>query len=69
MLHIPAGTKVTWADFDEAPHTVTSKNGRGPLNSELLHKGDSYSYTFTKPGQYDYYCAVHPDMQAEVMVM
>jgi plastocyanin len=25
--------------------------------------------TFNAPGTYDYYCAVHPNMQAEVMVM
>jgi plastocyanin len=69
MLHIKRGTKVTWTNFDDQPHTVTSKDGNGPLNSPLLHKGDSWSYVFTKPGQYDYYCAVHPNMQAEVMVM
>jgi plastocyanin len=69
MLHIRRDTRVTWTNFDSQPHTVTSKDGDGPLNSPLLHRGDSWSYVFTKPGQYDYYCAVHPNMQAEVMVM
>ena len=38
------------------------------LASKDLGKGDSYEYTFREPGQYDYYCAVHPFMKSGVTV-
>jgi plastocyanin len=66
-LTVPEGTTVTWKNEDTAPHTVTSE-GSGPLDSPNLQKGDSWSFTFTKPGTYPYYCAVHPDMKGTVTV-
>jgi plastocyanin len=33
-----------------------------------MNAGGTYSYTFTTPGTYMYYCAVHPDMMATVVV-
>jgi hypothetical protein len=64
---VPAATTVTWTNQDTAPHTVTSE-GSGPLDSPNLQKGDSWSFTFTTPGTYAYYCAVHPDMKGPVTV-
>ena len=66
-MTVPEGTTVTWTNQDTAPHTVTSE-GSGPLDSPNLQKGDSWSFTFTKPGTYAYYCAVHPDMKGTVTV-
>jgi plastocyanin len=66
-LTVPVGTTVTWTNEDTAPHTVTSKSG-GPLNSPNLSKGDSWSFTFTTPGSYEYFCAIHPDMVGKVIV-
>jgi plastocyanin len=40
----------------------------GPLRSKELGKGGSYEYTFREPGQYDYYCTVHPFMKSGVTV-
>jgi plastocyanin len=67
-LTIKAGTKVTWTNYDTAPHTVTVDSGPVKFNSPTLQKGDSFTYTFTAPGTYSYYCAVHPDMMAKVVV-
>ena len=67
-LTIKAGTKVTWTNYDTAPHTVTVDSGPVKFNSPTLQKGDSFTYTFTTPGTYSYYCAVHPDMMAKVVV-
>lgn len=66
-ITVPAGSMVMWTNKDDAPHTVTSK-GSGGLRSKTLQKGDTYSYTFTKPGVYSYYCTVHPNMTATVTV-
>src|SRR3954447_10851772 len=67
-LTIKVGTKVTWTNYDTAPHTVTVDSGPVKFNSPTLQKGDSFTYTFTTPGTYSYYCAVHPDMVATVTV-
>jgi plastocyanin len=67
-LTVASGTKVTWTNFDTAPHTVTISSGPVTFSSPTLQKGDTFTYTFTTPGTYAYYCAVHPDMTAKVIV-
>ena len=67
-ITVKSGTKVTWTNQDADAHTVTSQNGSGPLNSQPLDTGQSYSYTFTKAGTYSYLCTIHPFMTATVTV-
>lgn len=44
-------------------------NGAGFVNSGEIHKGQSYSLTFTAAGTYHYYCLPHyPAMQGAVVV-
>lgn len=66
LIKVKAGTTVTWTNEDTAPHTVTFKNGA--QGSGVLRQGQSFSYTFTAAGTYDYYCAVHSAMTASVVV-
>lgn len=68
QLTITQGTTVTWTNYDTAPHTVTVSSGPVTFSSPELEKGQSFTYTFTTPGTYSYYCAVHPDMTATVVV-
>ncbi len=63
---VPAGTTVTWTNRDEVPHTVRETHNL--FRSAALDTGDSFSYTFTQPGTYDYYCSLHPQMVAKVIV-
>ena len=65
-LTIAAGTTVTWTNLDDAPHVVASDTNI--FKSKTLDTDDHYSYTFTKPGTYVYYCTVHPKMIAKVVV-
>lgn len=67
-LTVTQGTAVTWTNYDTAPHTVTVSSGPVTFSSPELQKGQSFTYTFTTPGTYSYYCAVHPDMTASVTV-
>jgi len=67
-LMVKAGTTVTWTNQDSEAHTVTSQGSGGPLQSAPLNTGQSYSYTFTKPGTYAYLCTIHPFMVATVTV-
>ena len=65
-LTIGAGTTVTWTNHDEVPHTVASDSKL--FKSKVLDTDDRYSYTFTNPGTYVYYCTVHPKMTAKIVV-
>ena len=65
-VQVPVGTTLSWANQDNVPHSVTFKNGL--KDSGLLAQGQSFSYTFTTAGTYQYYCTVHPSMVATVTV-
>jgi plastocyanin len=65
-LAVPVGTTVTWVNHDEEPHTVTSATGA--FASSGLVNEDSFAQTFTRPGTYQYFCALHPHMRATVIV-
>ncbi len=65
-LTVPAGTTVSWLNRDEDVHTVVSTNQA--FKSEGLETGDRYSYTFTKPGVYQYFCTLHPLMMGTIIV-
>jgi plastocyanin len=65
-LTIAAGTTVTWTNHDDVPHVVASDTNI--FKSKALDTDDRFSYTFTKPGTYLYYCMIHPKMTAKVVV-
>jgi len=66
-LTVPIGTKVTWTNQDDVPHTVVSTEGK-VLKSPVLDTDQKFSYTFTAAGTYPYYCSVHPKMTGKVVV-
>jgi plastocyanin len=57
VLVIQLGTTVKFANKDDVRHTATSDTG--VFDSGYLSKGEEYSYTFTEPGTYPYYCIPH----------
>jgi plastocyanin len=67
-LTVAAGTKVTWVNRDDVPHTATSKQKPRLFDSGALDTDDRFAHTFTAPGTYDYFCAVHPHMTAQIIV-
>ena len=67
-LSIAVGDTVTWTNHDSAPHNVVISDGPVKFTSPTLNTGDTYTYTFTVAGKYDYYCSIHPDMQASITV-
>ena len=66
-ITIPAGTTVRWTNNDDVPHVVTSDDNK-MFKSKALDTDDHFSFTFTKPGTYNYYCAIHPKMTAKIVV-
>jgi plastocyanin len=65
-LTVAAGTTVTWTNNDDIPHTVRAVDGS--FHSKAMDTADSYSFTFTKPGVYSYFCSIHPKMVGKVVV-
>ena len=67
-LTIPVGTKATWINHDDMPHTVTSTGKPRVLDSEALDTDDRFSHVFVEPGTYRYVCTVHPRMAGRIIV-
>jgi plastocyanin len=65
-ITVKAGTTVIWVNHDDVPHTVRSTGD--VFKSKALDTDDKFSFTFDKPGTYEYYCSVHPRMTAKVIV-
>lgn len=65
-LTVPVGSKVTWINKDEEPHKVASVNGA--FVSSALDTDEEFTFEFKTPGKYEYFCTVHPQMTAEVVV-
>jgi plastocyanin len=67
-LTVAAGTRVTWVNRDDVPHTATSMARPKAFDSKTLDTDGQFSHVFTTPGTYEYFCAVHPHMRGEVVV-
>ncbi|HYL47658.1 MAG TPA: cupredoxin family copper-binding protein [Candidatus Limnocylindrales bacterium] len=65
-ITVAPGTKVTWTNRDDIPHTVVSTNQL--FKSKALDTDDQFSFTFDKPGTYEYFCSIHPKMTGKVIV-
>jgi len=65
-LNAKVGDKITWTNNDSYAHTVTSDTGE--FDSGKFGAGQTYSFTFTKAGTYNYHCGVHTFMTAQVVV-
>ena len=61
---VNVGDTVTWTNQDTTPHQPTSDI----FQSGSLSTGQSFSYTFTTPGTYNYFCNIHPDMTGTIIV-
>ena len=66
-LTVKAGTKVTWTNKDDIPHGIAA-TGNAFARSQALDTDDAYSFTFTTPGTYQYFCYIHPHMTGTIVV-
>ncbi len=67
QLTVKAGTTVTWVNKDDIPHGIASSSNAF-VKSKALDTDDSYSFTFTTPGTYAYFCYIHPHMTGTIVV-
>ena len=67
QLTVKAGTTVTWTNKDDIPHGIAA-TGNTFKRSAAMDTDDSYSFTFTTPGTYQYFCYIHPHMTGTIVV-
>jgi plastocyanin len=67
-LTVPIGAEVTWVNQDDVPHTATSTTKPKAFDSGTLDTDQTYSHAFSKAGEYEYFCAVHPKMTGRIIV-
>jgi plastocyanin len=63
---VAAGTTIHWTNHDDIPHNVVAEDKS--FKSKVMDTDESFSYTFTKPGTYTYFCSIHPKMTGKVVV-
>lgn len=66
-ITVPVGSSIRWTNADDIPHTVVSDD-KTTFKSKPLDTNDEFSFTFTKPGTYTYFCSIHPKMTGKVIV-
>jgi amicyanin len=66
-LTVKAGATVTWTNKDDIPHGIAWAGGAF-AKSKALDTDDVYSFTFTTPGTYKYFCYIHPHMTGNIVV-
>jgi plastocyanin len=65
-LTVPVGTTVKWVNLDDVPHTVVDKNKA--FRSKSLDTNDTFSFTFSSAGTFNYFCSLHPQMVGKITV-
>ena len=65
-LTVRVGTTITWTNRDDIPHTVV--NTDKVFKSKVLDTDEKFSFTFSTPGTFPYFCSIHPKMTGKVVV-
>jgi plastocyanin len=72
-LTVQVGTLVNWTNNDNSNHTVTSVLPvTGPIlqfDSGIISPiNGKFGYKFETPGNFSYYCKIHPFMTGQIIV-
>ena len=61
QVNVAVGTEVIWKNGGRNDHDIVPVvEGAGwGVGTDGFHPGDAYSYVFTEPGEYPYYCTIH----------
>ena len=66
-LTVKSGETVTFENHDSTIHSIVGVGGF--FRSKPLDTDDKFSFTFDKPGEYSYFCGLHPYMKGKVVVV
>jgi plastocyanin len=65
-LSVKAGTTIVFLNHDDLPHNVVDANGG--FRSKALDTDETFARVFDKPGEFVYFCGLHPQMQGKIIV-
>ncbi len=65
-VSVAPGETVVWINRDDIPHRVVGTD-KG-FDSKALDTDDRFAFTFSTPGDYDYFCSLHPHMIGKIIV-
>ncbi len=65
-ITVAPGTTIVWINKDDTPHDIVDRARLFSLKP--MDAGEKSSFTFDKEGDYDYFCALHPQMTGKVHV-
>ncbi len=77
VARVPVGSEVVWVNEDvlsigsgevTGQHNVATVSGPETFASDLLKNADRFTYTFSKEGEYNYICGIHPYMKGSIVV-
>jgi plastocyanin len=63
---ISTGEPITWQNDGQEPHNVIDADGA--WESPALANGQTYTFTFSTPGTYTYFCSIHSGMLGTITV-
>jgi len=66
VLTVKPGTKVTFMNHDDIPHSVVDEAGK--FKSAALDTDESFSTTLNDAGEVIYFCGLHPHMKGKIVV-
>lgn len=66
-ITVNVGDTIEWKNADIVPHTVTSEDKQS-FDSGSIAKGASWRFTAAKRGTFNYFCTLHPNMKAKLIV-
>jgi nitrite reductase (NO-forming) len=75
-VKVKVGGTIIWTNDDSNIHTVTSGVPNAPNAGQVFDSGltslispsKTYSHKFTNPGEFSYFCKLHPTMVGEIEV-
>ncbi len=66
VITVAPGTHIIFKNQDDLPHTVVVPGMK--IKSPMMDTDGTYEATFDRPGDFKYFCGVHPMMTGEVIV-
>ena len=66
VITVAPGTHIVFKNQDDLPHTVVVPGMK--IKSPMMDTDGTYEADFEKPGEYKYFCGIHPMMTGKVVV-